>query len=496
MKNLLPFAFILIFLACNESETPELNPITKAEINSIIDAKLESNGRFDWSMVNTNTLWAALDKGNHILSIGYGAQGQYTLESEGSVQLLQQKDDLLNLIITNENLQSTEALKKEDIVLYEDDVLTVIDVFVKNKRTLELLASMNNIRYLEPADYNYYTTDDETEVLYSSSGCDTSSDNINPNDYSVTSPGAWLPWNFKNHNIDDAWSLSSGRGVTVGVIDTGISPDQNNFGSEFNSGFSSGRSIEKRGEYVSSWWPWASPDGPNDRCGHGTSMAATIAAPRNNEGVPTGVAYNCNLITVRGTSDVLLNGYNEQRGVANSVKFLARKSQLKVMSMSIGHIFSVGRIKDAIRYAYYDKGKMIVAAGGTSTSFTNFVGVIFPAWMDETVAVTGVTDRSGYKECDVCHKGDAIDFTIIMQRDGDGDRTSTTLGFAGNTATYIGGSSVATATTAGIAALVWERHPNWNRDQVLNRLKQSSDFYPNKSGSYGYGNIDALQAVQ
>ena len=42
-------------------------------------------------------------------------------------------------------------------------------------------------------------------------------------------------------------------------------------------------------------------------------------------------------------------------------------------------VFSVGRIKDAVRYAH-GKGKLIFAAGGTSTSFTNFVGVIFSLW--------------------------------------------------------------------------------------------------------------------
>jgi len=70
------------------------------------------------------------------------------------------------------------------------------------------------------------------------------------------------------------------------------------------------------------------------------------------------------------------------------------------------------------------------------------------------------------------------------------------LNFYNGQRRYTGGSSAATATTAGIAALVWSRHPNWSRAQILNRLKQSADLYPYKSSSFGYGNIDALQAVQ
>jgi len=66
---------------------------------------------------------------------------------------------------------------------------------------------------------------------------------------------------------------------------------------------------------------------------------------------------------------------------------------------------------------------------------------------------------------------------------------------SGNQPTYSGGSSCATATTAGVAALVWSKYPGWNRTQVLNRLKQSASIYPNRDNNFGWGAIDALQAV-
>jgi subtilisin family serine protease len=52
------------------------------------------------------------------------------------------------------------------------------------------------------------------------------------------------------------------------------------------------------------------------------------------------------------------------------------------------------------------------------------------------------------------------------------------------------------ASTAGIAALVWAKYPTWTRAQVLDRLKQSAAFYPNKNSDFGYGNINALKAVR
>ncbi|HSA05309.1 MAG TPA: S8 family serine peptidase [Tenuifilaceae bacterium] len=70
------------------------------------------------------------------------------------------------------------------------------------------------------------------------------------------------------------------------------------------------------------------------------------------------------------------------------------------------------------------------------------------------------------------------------------------LEFFNNTRNYVVGSSVATSTTAGIAALIWGKYPTWTRDQVLARMKQSASLYPNKSSDFGWGSINALAAVQ
>jgi subtilisin family serine protease len=115
--------------------------------------------------------------------------------------------------------------------------------------------------------------------------------------------------------------------------------------------------------------------------------------------------------------------------------------------------------------------------------------------MAEAVAVTGVKEGSSMQACDVCHTGSKIDFTVIMQRASSGN-TVPVDSYYDNQTDYVGGSSVATATTAGIAALVWSAHPTWTRDQVLTKMRQSGSLYPNKSNVYGYGNINAQLAVQ
>lgn len=498
MKTRVVFLAVLIgfFSACTRNAdelqpSPELatqEPLSPVEINKQINNYIAENGEFDWSEASDFLLWSAIVHGDSLIAIGYGdAPFQEGISKKNSGV----KNYVIDLVSQSEQLINKKS--NQQVLTYEHEIINVINVKAWNLATVTELRNDDNVRYVEPTGYRYFSYEPQKK---SDSGCNKSSSSINSNDYRLISPNCYVSWVHDYHNIPAAWSYSTGSGIGVGVIDTGLSPSQNLLNGGINDGYSSGRYVRKYGTFVDSFWPWSKKtDGPNDKCSHGTSMAGNIASPRNNDYQPVGVAYNCNLVTYRATGDVVLNGGHEQKGVANALTALAKRSDVKVISMSIGHIFSVGKIKDAIKYAYA-KGKLIIAAGGTSTSFTNFAGVIFPASMSETVAVTGVTDASGYKECAICHKGSKIDFTITMQRASDKNRTSPTIGFYNGHKQYIGGSSIATSTTAGIAALVWARHPSWTRTQVLNKLKQSADFYPNKNSKFGYGNIDALKAVK
>ncbi len=458
-------------------------------INDKIETALITKEGFDWKKVSAHTLWSAVQHGDNIISIGYGDEGESFSEEQRSPRLESIKENILKIIAENEE----KGLERNKETVFEYDVINVMDVKIKSLKTVQALLKADNVRYLEPTGYNHF--DAQTR---SSSGCNKNGQSINSSHYQTIAPNnAQVAWNFYEHNIPQAWSQSTGAGVTIGLIDTGVSQSQSLLNSGgINDGYSNGRFVQKFGTFIDSFWWWSNNyDGPHDKCGHGTAMASTIAAPRNDNGMPVGVAYNANLVAYRATEDVVLNDYHERKGVSAALVQLGNRSDVKIISMSIGYVWSIGNIRDAVRYAH-SKGKLIFAAGGTSTSFTNGFGVIFPASMNETVAVTGVDDGPNYDRCETCHSGSKIDFTIIMEGDNDTSKAPPVLGFYDGQRRYTGGSSVATATTAGIAALVWSKYPNWSRTQVLNRLKQSSDLYPNKSSNFGYGNIDALQAVQ
>jgi len=468
-------------------------PLSIVEINQVIEAELSAKGDFDWNETSELVLWSALHHAEGVLTIGYGSDKDDYVKELSQKQTLT-KNAILETIRSLEAIDKSAANKGEDILIDEDAYLTIMDVKVTNRETVTRLRANATIRFMEPSGYPFFQNETSAKSALSDSGCGFDADNVSGNDYSNISPNARMPWNFSLHNIDDAWQYSTGRGVTIGVVDTGLSPNQTLLNNNFNNGASSGRTVEKYGVFVNSFWPWSrKTDGPNDKCGHGTSMSAAATAPRNNSGLPVGVAYNANLVSYRAAGDVLLNSYHEQKGVAKAITQLGRRNDVKIISMSMGYIYSINRIKDAIRYAH-SRGKLIFCAGGTSTSITNFLGVVFPASMSETVAVTGIEEGAGYDECDACHKGNAIDFTIIMERNN--NNHIPVLGYYNGTDDYVGGSSVATANAAGIAALVWSKNPSWTRTAVLNKLILTAERYPNKSSSYGWGNLDALEAVR
>ena len=494
LNFLLVISFVAILCACSKEDLNDVKtdlktetPFSKTEIDDEITRIIKENGSFCWSEVNDLMLWSAVLNSDSLISIGYGN------EAFSNSPVNEQNLSKANIMteIVNSADYSRRLKSGQKTIINDNKTLNVIDVKTSSLATIISLRNRTDVRYIEPAGYNYSLKG----KVKSSSGCGQTGETINPEDYQHIAPNCYVSWAYNINNIPAAWETSTGKGVTVAVIDTGVSENQPLLGSSFNNGYSSGRTIEKFGTYIDSWNIWSKNyDGVNDKCSHGTSMSSNIASPRNNQGMPVGVAYNCNLVVYRATSDVFLDDYHEQAGVAEALTALANRADVKIISMSIGHYFTIGKIEDAIKYAY-SKDKLIFAAAGTSLEYTTWGGVIFPANMDETVAITGVTNASSYQHGAFNHYGKEVDFTVIMERHDDKTRTSPTTGFNKGEIQYIGGSSIATSMTAGIAALVWEKHPNYTRAQIIEKLKHAADLYPNRDKNYGYGNIDAYKAV-
>lgn len=508
MKKLMSLAMVLIVLnGCKKMQEPAAvilpaeDPVAKEKINAAINQVLQNSQIFYWSALSEQLVWSALQHSDNMLSVGYQpANAQNVSEKLHLIDIKSSewklaKEKLEQLIFESE-LKLNPEITFTEVILLEDETLPFINANVKNIETIRLLRKSNLVRYAEPMAY-----EPEPEIsLESDSGCGGNPSETGlqeGSDYTTISPNTKQSWNYAYHNIPTAWTRSTGAGVKIFVIDTGAEFDQDNLGTAFNQGNSSGRSVEKIVTLPRSTF-WGIPTGPvetpDDGCGHGTSMAGAAAAPRGTDGAAVGVAYNSNLVTCLSSEDVLISNSREVTGVTNAYKNAANRADVKIISMSMGRITGSSQIEDAINYAY-GKGKLMFCAAGTSFGVTaNWYGVIFPAWLSKVNAVTGVRDNNFNDNCTSCHKGSQTDFTIVMEK-ASNERHALTLAASGNTPSTVGGSSVATATASGIAALVWSKFPTYTRDQILNKLITTSANYPNKNGSLGWGNLNAGAAT-
>jgi subtilisin family serine protease len=500
----------LLLFSCNKNmQQPEENianpsqPVPKAEINAFIKQQLQQHGQFHWSSMSEVMLWSALQHSDKMVAIGFKPASENADISE-KIHLIDinsgdwkaAREQVLDMVYEEER-KLNPALKRTETETYKEAVLPLVNVTINNIATIHRLRASGLVRYAEPIGYQPEDFINGRATL-GSSGCGSNTAEpglVNGSDYTVTTPNALVSWNYSYHNVTGAWTKTSGSGAKVYIIDSGVSQDQALFGASFNGGASSGRTIEK----VSTLPSWGflgfygSLESPNDACGHGTSMAGACAGPRSNLGSTTGIAYNCNLVVARASSDVFIDESRETKGVADAFVNAGNRADVRIISMSMGSIFSSGQISDAVRYAY-NRGKLIFCAAGTSFSWTaGFVGVIFPAYMPEVNAVTGIKDNLTTR-CDACHEGSEVDFVVVMEKSSNG-RKPLSIAQSGTAPSTVGGSSVSTASMAGMAALVWSRFPTLTRDQVLNKLITNASNYPTRSSKFGWGRVNVNNAT-
>ena len=500
-KIILPCTIAAIaFIGCNKETNIKTQTAsnsqqlwTPEQINNVIKDELAANGEFRWSRASDEMLWSAImHSKDHIVSVGYKPFGEMNVEDRLSKINISDnvwvtaKTEVMQLIYMNEKIKRP-GIKFQSLEVWPEKKLPVMDVVIKDINTLKELRHSKLVRYVEPMGYSPEAFEEKTDGAASSgSGCggyNSAGNLIEGKDYTTIAPGCKRSWNYTEHNIPNAWTKTSGAGIKIMVIDTGESPDQENMGSDFNQGFSSGRTIEKI-------YTLPGAGNANDNCGHGTAMSSTVAAPRGTDGNSCGVAYNCNLVVCKAVRDVLIDESDEIKGVADAYTYAADQPDIKITSMSLGSIITYSQISDAIKYAY-GKGKLMFCAGGTSSPFTAFWwGVIFPATMNEVQAITGVNNKKYFTACDDCHRGPQIDFTIVMEQAKTGKHALCNP-VIGDGPALVGGSSVATATFAGIAALVWSRNSAYTREDVVLKLQTTASEYPDKKYNLGYGNPDA-----
>ena len=365
---------------------------------------------------------------------------------------------------------------------------------------LEQLANSKNVEIIEQNKFMplWYTlrckkdTKDNTLItanafyetgLFSSATADFLYDDIlcaNDEDFDQL----WGLNNTLNPNIDinacDAWTITEGSSINVAVLDQGIELTHDDL----------------EGNISPISYDTESNSSPSQVFGnHGTHVAGTIAAIKDNTLQVVGVAPQATLISV---SNSLAGTPNSRIRRADGINW-AWQNGADIISNSWGSAVQYDVIDDAIENALENgrdgKGCVIVFATGN-----DFGNVAYPANSNPNILAVGSITSTGVRS-DFSNFGNELDVVAP----GSGILSTIT----GNSIDTFDGTSMATPHVAGIAALVLSINPDLSAEDVNDIIESSAQkvggyIYfntPNRgngnwNNEMGYGLVNAFEAVQ
>ena len=271
-------------------------------------------------------------------------------------------------------------------------------------------------------------------------------------------------WHLDFLNIDQVHQISTGKGVIVGVIDTGVDGGHPDLAGRLLPGLD--LSFFER------------PDALEDLDGHGTAMAGLIAA----HGRALGIAPDATILPIRRGAYGLADGRTDAEGIYWAVDHGAT-----VLCLAFGHPEPDGYLERAIKYAL-DHDVVVVAAVGNTPDDE---GLVYPAAYDGVIGAAGI-DRDG-NHAPISVISPAADLAapavrIMTPR----ARNVIPTGYASAS-----GTSDATAIIAGVAALIRAKYPDLTAQDIIHRMTATADDRgtPGRDNQYGHGIINPLAAL-
>ncbi|MGF1512592.1 MAG: S8 family peptidase [Elainellaceae cyanobacterium] len=286
----------------------------------------------------------------------------------------------------------------------------------------------------------------------------------------------------------EAWEISTGSGVVVGVIDSGIDYTHPDLADSLwtNPGEIPGNNRDDDGNgYVDDYYGYdfVNDDGdPMDDNGHGTHVAGTIAASGSNQLGTIGVAPDAKVMALKFLDS------DSQGSTFDAIQAIeyAMVMGADLTNNSWGGAGYSQALRDAIATSAYVGQTYIAAAGNVGSD--NDIEPEYPASydLDNVISVAASTpsdqlaDFSNYglTSVDVVAPGSSIYSTIPG-----GDYMARS------------GTSMATPHVTGIAALLLSAYPELSVDDLRAALLESVDPLPLTNTVASGGRVNAHQAL-
>lgn len=284
-------------------------------------------------------------------------------------------------------------------------------------------------------------------------------------------------WYLDRMQAPEMWKVTTGKGITVALLDTGVIPTV----PELTGKVLRGKNFmePERGAH-------------KDKDGHGTAMAMLIAGNGvNGQGVK-GLAPDARILplTVFGSSKE--SGTNSVPALVEAIRYAA-DSDAKIINMSLAFdTYMVDdqeeeSIQQAVDYAI-GRGKLLLAGTGNTGAEGN--DLAYPA------ATLGVAGIGALDKTATVTKYSVSGPQVALAAPGE----NIPILCGGGEPGYCdsGGTSQATAIASASAALIWSLHPDWTGNQVLRVLmntasKPTTGTVPSRY--LGYGTVRPRVAI-
>ncbi|MGK5547253.1 type VII secretion-associated serine protease mycosin [Streptomyces sp. URMC 127] len=270
-------------------------------------------------------------------------------------------------------------------------------------------------------------------------------------------------WHLDAMHADEMWETSTGAGVTVAVIDTGVD-----------------RSLpDLQGQVLDGKNFSGEPgDAHTDPEGHGTGMAALIAGTggRGRYTGAYGLAPGAKILPIRVGGKYFKD---ESENMVAALRYAA-DSDARIINISRGGPGHNEEEEKAIAYAL-GKGKMIFASVGNTGDKGNLAE--YPSSAPGVIGVAAL-DRDGAAAKWSQH-GPQVDLAAPGV-----DMVAACPGGTGICRSK--GTSDASALASASAALIWSVHPNWTANQVTRVLINTAgkpDTGEKRNDYVGYGAV-------
>ncbi|MEU9604439.1 type VII secretion-associated serine protease mycosin [Streptomyces sp. NPDC048057] len=290
-----------------------------------------------------------------------------------------------------------------------------------------------------------------------------------------------VPWSLQRVMLEELWKQSTGKGVNVAVIDTGvdITHPQLRGAVDAKSGANLLPKKNKKGEEINV----GKADGTDDAIGHGTKVAGIIAARKIDGSGFVGLAPGARIIPIKQND---ADGNGSASTLADAVDHAVAKGAhvINISQDTAGAVEPDTVLKRAIQRALAEN-IVVVASAGNDGGGGN-IKQTYPASFDGVLAVAA-SDRNN-ERAPFSQSGDFVDIAAPGV-----DMVSTVPG-GGHCADN--GTSFSAPYVAGIAALIKAKHPKWTQQQIVAQMQQTAERATGgQDNRVGWGVVDPLRAL-